>query len=204
MRTTLKRGVGRGATVNGNGRIAVPPAPLGPVTVYRQPPPPPRSGRSLALKILGWSTLVLAVLVGGTTGGAYLYLHESVAAVAPKTVEVKKALEAVATTLTAKIAPQLGGLAVWVLPIGLFCAGFSSAITAPLAAAMTSQSLFARDGDASFSPGLDVTAGFLVHCTQHFHSTFEVVVFPHFAKRTDWTFVTGVMPSLGVGVGWRL
>jgi LCP family protein required for cell wall assembly len=33
------------------------------------------------------------VLVGGTTGGAYLYLHESVAAVAPKTAEVKKALE---------------------------------------------------------------------------------------------------------------
>ena len=39
MRTTLKRGVGRGATLNGNGRAAVPPAPLGPVTVYHQPPP---------------------------------------------------------------------------------------------------------------------------------------------------------------------
>jgi len=93
MRTTLKRGVGRGATLNGNGRVAVPPSPLGSVTVYRQPPPPPRSGRSLAFQILGWAALVLAVLVGGTTGGAYLYLHESVAAVAPKTAEVKKALE---------------------------------------------------------------------------------------------------------------
>ena len=93
MRTTLKRGVGRGATLNGNGRAAVPPAPLGPVTVYHQPPPPARSGRSLALAILGWSVLVLAVLIGGTAGGAYLYLHESVAAVAPKTAEVKKALE---------------------------------------------------------------------------------------------------------------
>ena len=83
MRTTLKRGVGRGATLNGNGRAAMPPAPLGPVTVYHQPPPAARSGRSLALAILGWSALVLAVLVGGTAGGAYLYLHETVAAVAP-------------------------------------------------------------------------------------------------------------------------
>ena len=92
MRTTLKRGVGRGAALNGNGNAAVPPAPTTGVTFYRQPPPPARSGRSLALRILGWSALVLAVLVGGTASGAYLYLHESVAAVAPKTAEVKKAL----------------------------------------------------------------------------------------------------------------
>jgi LCP family protein required for cell wall assembly len=92
MRTTLKRGVGRGAALNGNGSAAVPPSPTTGVTFYRQPPPPARSGRSLALRILGWSALVLAVLVGGTASGAYLYLHESVAAVAPKTAEVKKAL----------------------------------------------------------------------------------------------------------------
>ena len=73
MRTTLKRGVGRGATLNGNGRAALPPAPAAPVTIYRQPPPPPRSGRSLVVRILGWSALVLAVLVGGTAGGVYLY-----------------------------------------------------------------------------------------------------------------------------------
>ncbi len=91
MRTTLKRGVGRGATSNGSNRATVPPGPLGPVTVYRQPPPPPRRGRSLALQIFGWAALVLCVLVGGTAGGAYLYLHESVAAVAPKSVEVKAA-----------------------------------------------------------------------------------------------------------------
>ncbi len=91
MRTTLKRGVGRGATLNGSNRATLPPGPLGPVTVYRQPPPPPRRGRSLALQVLGWSALVLCVLVGGTAAGAYLYLHESVAAVAPKSVEVKAA-----------------------------------------------------------------------------------------------------------------
>jgi LCP family protein required for cell wall assembly len=91
MRTTLKRGVGRGATLNGSNRATLPPGPLGPVTVYRQPPPPPRRGRSLVLQALGWSALVLCVLVGGTAAGAYLYLHESVAAVAPKSVEVKAA-----------------------------------------------------------------------------------------------------------------
>ncbi|HEY7179502.1 MAG TPA: LCP family protein [Gaiella sp.] len=91
MRTTLKRGVGRGATSNGSNRATLPPGPLGPVTVYRQPPPPPRRGRSLLLQILGWSALVLCVVVGGTAAGAYLYLHESVAAVAPKSVEVKAA-----------------------------------------------------------------------------------------------------------------
>ena len=91
MRTTLKRGVGRGATSNGSNRATVPPGPLGPVTVYRQPPPPPRRGGSLVVQIFGWAALVLCVLVGGTAAGAYLYLHESVAAVAPKSVEVKAA-----------------------------------------------------------------------------------------------------------------
>ncbi len=107
MRTTLKRGVGRGATWNGNGRAAMPPAPVGPVTVYRQPPPSARSGRSLALAILGWSALVLAVLVGGTGGGAYLYLHETVAAVAPRSAEVKKALKSLEIALPGEPATAL-------------------------------------------------------------------------------------------------
>ncbi|HEX5583826.1 LCP family protein [Gaiella sp.] len=91
MRTTLKRGVGRGATLNGSNRTTLPPGPLGPMTVYRQPPAPPGRGRSLLLRAFGWAALVLCVLVGGTAAGAYLYLHESVAAVAPKSVEVKAA-----------------------------------------------------------------------------------------------------------------
>jgi LCP family protein required for cell wall assembly len=107
MRTTLKRGVGRGATLNGNGRAAVPPAPLGPVTVYRQPPAPPRSRRSLAMQIFGWTVLALAVLVGGTAGGAYLYLHESVAAVAPRSAEVKKALKSLKVALPGEPATAL-------------------------------------------------------------------------------------------------
>jgi LCP family protein required for cell wall assembly len=94
MRTTLKRGVGRGATFNGNGRGAVPPAPIGAVRIYQQPPPPPRTGRSLAVRILGWAALVLAVLVGGTAGGAYLYAHEAVANTAAKSPGVKEAAKA--------------------------------------------------------------------------------------------------------------
>lgn len=107
MRTTLKRGVGRGAASNGNGRASLPPAPLGPVTVYRQPPPAARSGRALALAVLGWSALVLAVLVGGTAGGAYLYLHETVASVAPRSAEVKKALKSLAIALPGEPATAL-------------------------------------------------------------------------------------------------
>ena len=91
MKTTLKRGVGRGAALNGNGHVALPPGPLVPITVYRQPEPPGRSGRRLVARILGWTALVLLVVASGAAGGAYLYFHESVAAVAPRTIDVKKA-----------------------------------------------------------------------------------------------------------------
>ncbi len=89
MRTTLKRGVGRGHSPNGNGKMQLPPGPIGPVTIYRQPEPPRRSRRSLALSILGWAAIVVVVCLTGVVGGAYLYLHESVAAVAPESADVK-------------------------------------------------------------------------------------------------------------------
>ena len=107
MRTTLKRGVGRGAASNGSNRAALPPGPLGPVTVYRQPPPPPRRRGHLVLQILGWAALVLCVLVGGTAAGAYLYLHESVAAVAPESKEVKEALKSLDVALPGQPAVAL-------------------------------------------------------------------------------------------------
>ena len=51
MRTTLKRGVGRGAPFeaasNGNGKAVFPPGTISSVTRYRQPPPPPRTGLGL-------------------------------------------------------------------------------------------------------------------------------------------------------------
>lgn len=93
MRTTLKRGIGRGHAASGNGKTQLPPGPIDPVTIYRQPEPPRASGRSRALRVLGWAAVVLAVCVGGVAGGAYLYLHESVAAVAPKSADVKRTIK---------------------------------------------------------------------------------------------------------------
>ena len=69
--------------------MQLPPGPVGPVTIYRQPEPPRRSRRSLALSILGWALTVVVVCATGVAGGAYLYLHETVADVAPESVDVK-------------------------------------------------------------------------------------------------------------------
>ncbi|MGZ8688057.1 MAG: LCP family protein, partial [Gaiellaceae bacterium] len=93
MRTTLKRGIGRGHAMNGNGKAQLPPGPIAPVTIYRQPEPARRSGVSTFVRILGWAAMVVAVCVAGVAGGAYLYLHESVAAVAPETADVKKTIK---------------------------------------------------------------------------------------------------------------
>jgi LCP family protein required for cell wall assembly len=79
--------VGRGHA--GNGKMQLPPGPIGPVTIYRQPEPPRRSRVSLALTILGWVATVIVVCAVGVLGGAYLYLHETVAAVAPESADVK-------------------------------------------------------------------------------------------------------------------
>ncbi|HLF69014.1 MAG TPA: LCP family protein [Gaiellaceae bacterium] len=91
MRTTLKRGLGRAATGNGNGKPVLPPGVLSPVSVYRQPPPRRRSRLALAGQLALWLGVALVVLAAGVAGGAYLYFHESVAAVAARTPEVKRA-----------------------------------------------------------------------------------------------------------------
>jgi LCP family protein required for cell wall assembly len=94
MRTTLKSRLGRGSAANGsgasNGHGTLPLAPVPPVAIYRQPEPP-RTRRALALKILGWATVVLVMCIVGVGGGYYLYLHEQVSAVSAKTAAVKKA-----------------------------------------------------------------------------------------------------------------
>lgn len=89
MRTTLKRGMGRGAALNGNGRPVLPPSAASTVTVYRQPPRPRRSRLGLAGRILGWVVVALIMVSTGLAGGAYLFFHESVAAVAAHTPELK-------------------------------------------------------------------------------------------------------------------
>jgi LCP family protein required for cell wall assembly len=84
MRTTLKRGVGRSAAVNGNGRAVLPPAVLEEleelvrVTRYRQPEPPRRGIGRLLLRGFLWLVAAAAVVVTGLAGGAYLYLDEDV------------------------------------------------------------------------------------------------------------------------------
>jgi LCP family protein required for cell wall assembly len=91
MRTTLKRGLGRGAAPNGNGKAVYPPGSTSPVSLYRQPELSPRSTAGLLGRIAMWLGIACLVVATGTAGGAYLYFHESVAAVAAKTPEVRKA-----------------------------------------------------------------------------------------------------------------
>jgi LCP family protein required for cell wall assembly len=93
MRTTLKRGIGRSAGANGNGHGVLPPAILSPVTRYTQP----RKGRRpwvIVGRILVGLFALVVLLALGSAGGAYLYYHESVTAVAAHTKDVKIAQKA--------------------------------------------------------------------------------------------------------------
>ena len=90
MRTTLKRGIGQAAGLNGNGHSAAPPL-FGPIARYRQPDPPRRSVIGLILRGFGWFVLALAVVGAGAAGGAYLYAHESLAQVSAHSGSLKHA-----------------------------------------------------------------------------------------------------------------
>jgi LCP family protein required for cell wall assembly len=92
MRTTLKRGVGRGHTQNGrNGHAIYPPSAVSSVVRYKQPPPPGRRG----LGVFGKIVLVVLLLIIGVgaaaAGGALLWLHESISAVRAHSIDVKQA-----------------------------------------------------------------------------------------------------------------
>jgi LCP family protein required for cell wall assembly len=87
MRTTLKKGIGRGAEVNGNGHAVLPPGALTPVTLYRQPPPPHRGVGARIGRFFLWAGAMLAVVVVGVVGGFYLWAHESVALLRPTSAE---------------------------------------------------------------------------------------------------------------------
>jgi LCP family protein required for cell wall assembly len=92
MRTTLKRGMGRGAAVNGNGHAVLPPDVLTPLTHYRQP-----AHRHPFLRLLGkfvlWLSASVVMLAVALAGGSYLFFHQSVAAVSAHSADVKAAAE---------------------------------------------------------------------------------------------------------------
>ncbi len=89
MRTTLKRGIGRGAGVNGNGRAILPPGALTPVIRYQQPPRR-RGGLVLAGKFFVGVAASVLLLVGAFGGGWYLFLHHSIGKTAAQK-DLKKA-----------------------------------------------------------------------------------------------------------------
>ena len=89
MRTTLKRGIGRGAVLNGNGRSILPPSALTPMTRYRQPEPPRRGPARVVGKILFWFFASVVMVAVALVGGWYLFLHESIAATRPHSRDVK-------------------------------------------------------------------------------------------------------------------
>jgi LCP family protein required for cell wall assembly len=76
MRTTLKRGIGRGSAFNGNGRAVLPPGALAGMRRYRQPPPPRRTLLRWAGMVFGWLLVALCTVATGLAGGAYLYTHD--------------------------------------------------------------------------------------------------------------------------------
>jgi LCP family protein required for cell wall assembly len=90
----MKRGIGRGASTNGNGGAVFPPGTVSAVTRYRQPPPPAKSGLGLLGRILLFTFLAITSVALAAAGGGYLYFHQSVAAVRAHTPAVKKAAAA--------------------------------------------------------------------------------------------------------------
>ena len=107
MKTTLKRGFGRGAELTGVGEIGLGATPLAPVNVYRQPEAIPRSRGARARTVLGWTVVVLAVFASGILGGGYLYAHETVKALGPKSTDVKVASQKLDTPLPGQPATAL-------------------------------------------------------------------------------------------------
>jgi LCP family protein required for cell wall assembly len=102
MKTTLKRGMGRGAAVNGNGRAVFPPGVRTPMRRYRQPEPDGRGAWQVVRTVILWTMLVALIVAGGAAGAAYLKTHQFLEAISPKT----KADRAAAKRLDAAIPGQ--------------------------------------------------------------------------------------------------
>ncbi len=81
--------MGRGAAVNGNGRPVLPPGALSPITIYRQPPPPPRTRWAIARTLGTWLLVGLLVCAGSVAGGVYLFGHRVTEELQARTPDVK-------------------------------------------------------------------------------------------------------------------
>ena len=103
MRTTLKRGIGRAAVVNGDGHAVLPPGVLSPVQRYRQPERV-RSAWRVAGRVLLIVLALCVAMVLGIAGGTYLWAAESVAALSPEG-QVKLAAEQLDLPPTDNLAP---------------------------------------------------------------------------------------------------
>src|SRR5687768_14041992 len=82
MRTTLKRGIGRVAVVNGHGQAVLPPGALSPVTRYRWPERKRGVLRTVGTILFALVAVCLAT-ASGIAGGTYLWELESLNRTAP-------------------------------------------------------------------------------------------------------------------------
>src|SRR5215510_12080412 len=89
MRTTLKRGMGRAAATNGNGRAIFPPGVLTPMRRYQQPDPPRRTVMQQIGRGLLYLLALVLIVAAGAAGGGYLYVHRTVEAIQPHSKAVK-------------------------------------------------------------------------------------------------------------------
>jgi LCP family protein required for cell wall assembly len=92
VRTTLKRGIGRAAGANGNGRAVLPPSAPTPFTRYKQPERRRGFLRTVGLIVFILVALIVAAVLG-VAGGAYIYTDENAHAFAPRSEQTKRALK---------------------------------------------------------------------------------------------------------------
>src|SRR2546430_16328998 len=85
MKTTLKRGMGRGATVNANDRPVYPPGVHAPMKRYRQPEPRRRNAWQVVRAVVLWVVVAAIIVASGVAGAGYLKTHQVPNPVAPKT-----------------------------------------------------------------------------------------------------------------------
>src|SRR5204863_6884055 len=91
LKTTLKRGIGRGGALEGNCHSVLPPAALSPMTRYRVDEPDGESGIRVVGRILLWALIGMLMVAVAFVAGLYLWFHQSVAAVQAHTKDAKEA-----------------------------------------------------------------------------------------------------------------